>query len=195
MISPQPTQSELQIPTDRLLLRQWRPDDCVPFAALNADPVVMEYFPSTLSRSESDAAVERIETHFAKHGFGLWAVEIPGVTPFAGFIGLSIPAFEAHFTPCVEVGWRLAREYWGKGYATEGAEAALRFGFERVRLAEIVSFTTLANARSRRVMERIGMSCFPADDFDHPSSPVGHPMRRHVLYRLTQADWAAKITL
>ena len=179
----------------RVVLRQWRPDDRAPFAAVNADSVVMEHLPSTLSRSESDAAVERIEAHFAKHGFGLWAVEIPGVTPFAGFIGLSIPAFEAHFTPCVEVGWRLAREYWGKGYATAGAKAALRFGFERLRLAEIVSFTTLANARSRRVMECIGMSRFPADDFDHPSLSVGHPMRRHVLYRLTQADWAAKITL
>ena len=160
---------------------------------MNADPVVMEYFPSTLSRSESDASVDRIEAHFAKHGFGLWAVEIPGVTAFAGFVGPSIPAFEAHFTPCVEVGWRLAREYWGKGYATEGARAALRFGFGQLGLIEIVSFTTPAHARSRRVMERIGMQRSPADDFDHPLLPPGHPMRRHVLYRLTKTEWAANM--
>lgn len=177
----------------RMVLRHWRPEDRAPFAVMNADPAVMEHFPSALSRAESDAAVDRIEAHFTKHGFGLWAVEIPGVTAFAGFIGLSIPGFEAHFTPCVEVGWRLAREYWGKGYATEGARAAVRFGFEQLGLIEIVSFATLANARSRRVMERIGMRHSSADDFDHPPLPAGHPMRRHVLYRLTKADWASNI--
>jgi len=144
----------------------------------------MEHFPAVLSRAESDAAVERIEAHFAKHGFGLWAVEIPGVTSFAGFIGLSIPSFQAHFTPCVEVGWRLARDHWGKGYATEGAHAALAFGFERLKLDEIVSFTPVSNLRSQRVMERIGMTHAPSDDFDHPLLPDGHVLRRHVLYRL-----------
>jgi RimJ/RimL family protein N-acetyltransferase len=176
--------------TDRLLLRRWRTEDRSPFAALNADPVVMEHFPSTLTRAESDAGVDRIEAHFARHGFGLWAVEIPGVAPFAGFIGLSIPAFEAHFTPWVEIGWRLARDYWGQGYATEGALAALSFGFGSLGLAEIVSFTTVGNTRSRRVMEKIGMGHSPSDDFDHPLLPGGHPLRRHVLYRIAKTKWA-----
>jgi RimJ/RimL family protein N-acetyltransferase len=177
----------------RIVLRHWRPEDRDPFAALNADPVVMAHFPSTLTPAESDAGVDRIEAHFDKHGFGLWAVEIPGVAPFAGFIGLSIPAFEAHFTPCVEIGWRLAREYWGKGYATEGASATLHFGFEGLGLAEIVSFTSTANVRSRRLMERIGMHHSPADDFDHPSLPAGHPLLAHVLYRMTKVEWAANV--
>ena len=172
--------------TERLFLRQWRPSDRAPFAALNADPRVMAYFPAPLARDESDALVTRIEAHFAEHGFGLWAVEIPHVTPFAGFIGLAIPRFTAHFTPCVEIGWRLAAAYWGKGYATEGARAVLTFGFETVGLSEIVSFTVPANRRSRRVMERIGMTHTPADDFDHPALPEGHPLRRHVLYRCTR---------
>jgi RimJ/RimL family protein N-acetyltransferase len=181
--SPQmPTKAELR--TARLVLRRWRAEDRGPFAALNADPAVMEYFPARLSRAESDAGVDRIEAHFAKHGFGLWAVGIPGATPFAGFIGLSIPSFQTHFTPCVEIGWRLARDQWGKGYATEGARAVLAFGFEELKLEEIVSFTTADNLRSRRVMERIGMSHSPADDFDHPGLPEGHPLRRHVLYRI-----------
>ncbi len=150
---------------------------------MNADPHVLEHFPATLSRQESDAAVDRITAHFDAHGFGLWAVEIPGVTPFAGFIGLCRPRFEAHFTPCVEVGWRLAAEHWGHGYATEGAWAALTFGFETLGLDEIVSYTVPANLRSRRVMEKIGMTHNPADDFDHPLLAAGHALERHVLYR------------
>jgi RimJ/RimL family protein N-acetyltransferase len=185
------TNSEIR--TERLILRCWRPEDRAPFAALNADPAVMEHFPSTLSRAESDALAARIESHFARHGFGLWAVEIPGVAPFAGFIGLSVPAFETHFTPCVEVGWRLAREHWGKGYATEGAAATLRFGFERLGLNQIVSFTVPANIPSHRVMARIGMHHSPADEFDHPRLPPGHPQRRHVLYRITKAQWAGDL--
>ncbi len=169
--------------TERLCLRRWCPSDRAPFAALNADPRVMEYFPAIMSREASDALVTRIEDHFAQHGFGLWAVEIPTVVPFAGFIGLAIPRFTAHFTPCVEIGWRLAAEHWGHGYATEGARAVLRFGFESLGLSEIVSFTVPANHRSRRVMERIGMIHHPVDDFDHPALPAGHPLRRHVLYR------------
>ena len=176
-----PCRCDLQ--TERLCLRRWLPSDRAPFAALNADPRVMEYFPAPLSRHESDALVTRIEAHFAEHGFGLWAVEIPHVVPFAGFIGLAIPRFTAHFTPCVEIGWRLAAAHWGQGYATEGARAVLRFGFETLGLNEIVSFTVPANHRSRRVMERIGMSHHPVDDFDHPALPAGHPLRRHVLYR------------
>jgi RimJ/RimL family protein N-acetyltransferase len=124
----------MELRTERLLLRHWRPADRDGFAAMNADPRVMEHFPALLSREESDARVERIETHFQQHGFGLWAVEVPGFVPFAGFIGVNVPPFEAHFTPCVEIGWRLAAEYWGHGYATEGARAALAFGFERLGL-------------------------------------------------------------
>jgi RimJ/RimL family protein N-acetyltransferase len=143
----------------------------------------MAYFPAPLSRDDSDALVTRIEAQFAQHGFGLWAVDIPNVDPFAGFIGLAIPHFTAHFTPCVEIGWRLAATHWGQGYATEGARAVLRFGFATLGLNEIVSFTVPANRRSRRVMERIGMVHHPVDDFDHPALPAGHPLRRHVLYR------------
>ena len=174
--------------TFRLILRRWRSEDRAPFAALNADPEVMEHFASVLSRAESDALADRIEAHFAKHGFGLWAVEIPDATSFAGFLGLSVPAFQAHFTPCVEVGWRLAGCYWGKGYATEGARAAVRFGFEQLSLAEIVSFTVPLNLRSRRVMERLGMHHSPVDDFEHPALPEGHPLRRHVLYRIKRTE-------
>jgi RimJ/RimL family protein N-acetyltransferase len=175
-----------EIPTERLLLRRWRQSDREPFAAMNADPRVMEHFPAPMSLEETTASIARIEAHFAQHGYGLWAVEIPGLTPFAGFVGLSIPRFEARFTPCVEVGWRLAADYWGRGYATEGARAAVAFGFEQLGLDEILSFTVPGNARSRRVMEKLGMTHDPADDFDHPLVPAGHPLVRHVLYRLSK---------
>jgi RimJ/RimL family protein N-acetyltransferase len=175
-----------EIRTARLLLRRWRPADLAPFATLNADPRVMEHFPATLSREESDARIAAIEAHFEQHGFGLWAVEILNVAPCAGFIGLSIPRFEAHFTPCVEIGWRLAAEHWGRGYAAEGARAALAFGFEHLGLAEIVSSTVPGNLRSRRVMEKIGMTHDPAVDFEHPLLPEGHALRRHVLYRVAR---------
>jgi RimJ/RimL family protein N-acetyltransferase len=171
------------IRTERLHLRAWREEDLAPFAAMNADPAVMEFFPRPLDRAESDAAVARIRDHFARHGFGLWAVEAPGVAEFIGFVGLAVPRFEAHFTPCVEIGWRLAREHWGRGYATEAARAVLEFGFRDRALEEIVSFTASVNVRSRAVMERIGMTRSPGDDFDHPAIPEGHPLRRHVLYR------------
>jgi RimJ/RimL family protein N-acetyltransferase len=174
----------MHLSTERLLLRPWRADDLEPFASLNADPRVMEFFISVLSRHESDSLADRIERHLDEHGWGLWAVEISGGAPFAGYIGLATPRFEAHFTPCVEIGWRLAHEHWGRGYATEGARAALAFGFETLKLSEIVSFTVPANLRSRRVMERLGMTRDPADDFDHPALPVEHPLRRHVLYRI-----------
>jgi RimJ/RimL family protein N-acetyltransferase len=173
--------------TERLVLRNWRAADLEPFARLNADPRVMEHFPALLKRAESDVLAARIRAHLEERGFGLWAVEVCGVTPFAGFIGLSVPSFEAHFTPCVEVGWRLAAELWGRGYATEGARAALDFGFGRLELGEIVSFTVPANLRSRQVMERLGMRCSPNDDFEHPELPTGHALRRHVLYRVARA--------
>ncbi len=173
-----------ELRTERLLLRRWRPSDRAPFARVNADPRVAAHLPATLSRAESDAFAARIEAHFDRHGFGLWAVEIRDGAPFAGFIGLSVPRFEASFTPCVEIGWRLGAKHWGHGYATEGARAALAFGFDVLGLEEIVSFTVPANTPSRRVMEKIGMTHTPADDFDHPLLPPGHPLRRHVLYRI-----------
>jgi RimJ/RimL family protein N-acetyltransferase len=173
--------SELR--TSRLYLRRWLLEDRAPFARLNADPRVVEFLPKQMSRDESDAAADRIQPHFQQHEFGVWAVEIPGVSAFAGFIGLSIPPFETHFTPCVEVGWRLDADHWNRGYATEGARAALDFGFRWLQLREIVSFTVPGNFRSRRVMAKLGMTRSPDDDFDHPLLPGGHPLRRHVLYR------------
>jgi RimJ/RimL family protein N-acetyltransferase len=178
--------------TPRLRLRPWRGDDLPALAAMNADPVVMRHFPSTLDRAGSDALAGRIRAHFARHGFGMWAVEAPGVAAFVGLVGLAVPGFRAHFTPCVEVGWRLARGHWGRGYATEAARAALAFGFGRAGLDEIVAFTVPANVRSRRVMERLGMRRSPADDFDHPALPEESPLRRHVLYRLSRADWRCR---
>ncbi len=178
-----------EISTNRLLLRGWRTTDRRPFAAMNSDPRVMQYFPRLLSRVESDRLAGRIEAHFVKHGFGLWAVEVLGVTPFAGFVGLSIPRFDAHFTPCVEIGWRLAFKYWGKGYATEGARAVLKFGFKSLCLTEIVSFTVSSNWRSRRVMERIGMLRDPRDDFMHPLLPEDDPLSHHVLYRVSEREY------
>jgi RimJ/RimL family protein N-acetyltransferase len=175
--------------TARLLLRPWRDADRAPFAALNADPRVMEFFPKLLDRAESDATVDRIQNHFVRHGFGLWAIELPDSAPFVGFVGLWIPEFETHFSPFVEIGWRLARDYWGQGYASEGAQAALNFGFRQAGLDEIVSMTAVANARSRRVMQRIGMTHSPADDFDHPKLAADHPLCRHVLYRLPRTAW------
>lgn len=170
--------------TERLVLRRWRPADRAPFAALNADPAVMEHFPAPLTREESDAMIARAEAHLDQHGFGPWAVEVRGGAPVIGFVGLVVPRFTAHFTPCVEIGWRLARAHWGHGYATEAARAALAFGFGTVGLAEIVSFTVPANVRSIAVMERLGMTHDAAGDFDHPNLPEGHPLRRHVLYRI-----------
>jgi RimJ/RimL family protein N-acetyltransferase len=175
--------------TERLLLRRWRPADKEPFARLNSDPVVMEYFPSALDRAESDAFADRIEEGFDARGYGLWAVEIPGEADFIGFVGLALHDFPAHFTPAVEIGWRLARDYWGSGFATEAARTPIADGFERVGLGEIVSFTTAINVRSVAVMERLGMTHDPSDDFDHPRLPVGHHLRRHVLYRLSCANY------
>jgi RimJ/RimL family protein N-acetyltransferase len=183
--------SHSTIRTARLYLRLWREEDLPAFAALNADPRVVEFLPGPLSRDESDERAARIRAHFDRQGFGLWAVEVPGVAAFIGFVGISVPTFEAPFMPCTEIGWRLAFEHWGRGYATEAACASLKFGFERLALAEIVSYTVPANRRSRAVMERIGMTRSPAEDFDHPVLPEGHPLRRHVLYRLRGARWTA----
>jgi RimJ/RimL family protein N-acetyltransferase len=176
--------------TERLRLRPWRSDDLEPFAALNADARVREFFPGLQTYEESAASMRWIDDHFRVHGFGLWAVEAIGIAPFIGFIGLSVPSFDAPFMPCVELGYRLAFDHWGRGYATEGARAALAFGFATAGLDEIVAMTAAGNARSRRVMERLGMTRNATDDFDHPNIAAEHPLRRHVLYRLTARDWA-----
>jgi RimJ/RimL family protein N-acetyltransferase len=168
----------------RVSLRPWRDADRDAFATLNADARVMEFFPSRLSRAQSDAMADHIERHFGEHGFGLWALEVPNVAPFVGFAGLAVKKFPAPFTPCVEVGWRLAFEHWQYGYATEAARLAVDYGFGTLALSQIVSYTSVTNRRSRAVMERLGMCRDPADDFDHPDIPASHPLRRHVLYRL-----------
>jgi len=190
------------ITTPRLLLRRWRPSDREPFRDLNADPRVMEFFPSTLAPAESDALAERIEAHLIKHGFGLFAAELRANAAFIGYIGLAVPNFHAPFllpptaqaepkppqipeNQVVEIGWRLAHSAWGQGLATEGARAVARFAFETLNLPSLVSFTVPGNLRSRRVMEKIGMAHDPSADFDHPGLPEGHPFRPHVLYRLT----------
>jgi RimJ/RimL family protein N-acetyltransferase len=171
---------------ERVLLREWRDADRDAFAAMNADPRVMEFFRAPLSRAESDAMVDGIRDGFAKRGFGLWAVEVPGVADFIGFTGLSVPRFDAPFMPCIEIGWRLAFAYWGNGYATEAARLALGRAFGPLALTEVVSFTSTTNLRSRAIMERIGMLRDPADDFDHPGIAQKHPLRPHVLYRIAR---------
>ena len=144
----------------------------------------MEFFRNPLTRAESDVMVDHIQKHFSEHNFGLWAVEVPDVAPFIGFVGLSTARFKAPFTPCVEIGWRVAFEHWGRGYATEAARLALGYGFGTLALSEVVSFTSATNHRSRAVMERLGMRRDPAEDFDYPGFPEDHPLQRHVLYRI-----------
>ena len=176
----------LGLETARLRLRPWREDDREPMAAINADPEVMRYFPSPLGRHESDAMLDLMEARRRERGFGFWAAELVDRPGCIGFIGLSVPSFDTSFTPCVEIGWRLARGCWNQGLATEGARAALAFGLDELALQEIVAFTVPANAPSRRVMEKIGMWRDETGDFDHPRVPVGHALRRHVLYRITR---------
>ncbi len=172
-----------QLTSNRIILREWRDEDLTPFAALNADPKVAEYFPAPLSRAESDEMVVRIRSVFEKYGYGLWALEIPGITAFAGMVGLNHVRFDAPFTPAVEVAWRLAHAYWGKGYASEAAQLSLAYGFDTLQLPEVVSLTAAINHRSQAVMQRIGMTRNADDDFDHPKLASGHPLQRHVLYR------------
>ena len=172
-------------PLERQALVLRRPlEDREPFAAINADPAVMEYFPSTLTRGQSDGLAERIDGELRREGYGLWALEIPTEAPFIGFVGLQATNAEMPFTRTTEIGWRLARSYWGRGLATEAARAALAFGFDELALSEIVAFTATGNLRSRRVMERLGMRHEPAADFVHPKLVAGHPLALHVLYRL-----------
>lgn len=166
----------------RVKLRAWLATDCEPFASMNADPQVMQFFPQLFTPDQSCAAFERLQEGIEERGWGLWAVEING--QFAGFTGLAEPTFQAHFTPCVEIGWRFNRQFWGQGYALESARLALRFAFENLGLQEVVSFTARVNKRSERLMQRLGMTPSPKDDFEHPKIPPGHPLRDHVFYRI-----------
>ncbi len=180
----------IEFDTERLRLRQWCAADREPFAALNADPDVMAFFPASLTRAESDALVDRCQALIAERGWGFWAVETSSAREFIGFAGLHTPAPDLPCSPCVEVGWRLAAKHWGRGFATEAARGALRVGFERLGLLEIVSFTPLGNLRSRAVMERLGMQ-YAKETFEHPAIPVGHGLRKHCLYRLSRERWRA----
>ena len=180
--------SPIEIETPRLLLRQWRAADREPFAALNADPVVMAHFPAPLTREESDSIADRCERLIAERGWGAWVTEIKATGEFIGFVGLHVPQDDLPLSPCVEVLWRLARAHWRHGFATEAARGALRVGFETLRLPEIVSFTVPSNSRSRAVMERLGMQ-MDAATFEHPSLPAGHALRTHVSYRLSRERW------
>jgi RimJ/RimL family protein N-acetyltransferase len=179
----------VEVDTARLRLRQWRESDREPFAALNADPAVMEFFLSPLSRESSDASIDAWQSQLASRGWSNWALELKASGELLGFTGLSVPRRVLPFSPCVEVGWRLARKHWGQGYATEAARAALEVGFVRLDLPEIVSFTMAGNVRSRAVMERIGMRD-ARQDFEYPGFPEGHPLRRHCLYRIAREEWA-----
>ncbi|MDJ0843293.1 GNAT family N-acetyltransferase [Crocosphaera sp.] len=172
----------MKILTARLKLREWKEADKEPFFELNSDPRVMEFMPKLLSKEESDRLVERIQARFKEDGYSFWAVELIENETLIGLMGLSIPKFDSFFTPCVEIGWRLAYDYWGKGYATEGAKASLNYGFHELGLSEIVSFTVPQNIRSRRVMERIGMHY--VGEFNHPLLPKTHPLEKHVLYKI-----------
>jgi len=177
------------IQTARLRLRDWQPDDLAPFAAMNQCPEVMAHFPAPLTLAESKKSMQAFQQEIAQHGFGLFVCELAATAEFMGFVGLHIPTFEAAFTPCVEIGWRLAQQFWDQGYATEAARAVLQFGFEQSKLAEILSFTVPDNQRSRRVMEKIGMHYCPKEDFYHPRLPREHRLAKHVLYRLSYKDY------
>lgn len=180
-----------EIRTERLLLRHWRDADADAWAAMNADPEVMEHFTAPLTRQEADAARKRFATALDRQGWGLWAVEVVGGAPFIGFVGLVAVDFDASFTPAHEIGWRLAKEHWGNGYATEAAVAVLAHAFEHLALTEVVSFTAVTNTPSEAVMRRIGMTPHPAGPFDHPRVAPGHRLQRHVLYRITRNEFAA----
>ncbi|HEY6466414.1 MAG TPA: GNAT family N-acetyltransferase [Candidatus Acidoferrales bacterium] len=174
----------IELRTERLLLRRWRDSDREPFFRINSDPRVMEFLPRLFLREESDQMIDRCERHFEDNGFGLFAVEIVGGAPFIGYIGLSAITFSAPFTPSIEIGWRLAHDHWSKGLATEGAREVVRCAFKELKIDSLVSFTSVTNVRSRRVMEKLGMTHDPAEDFDHPGLSASHPLRHHVLYRL-----------
>lgn len=178
----------ITLETERLVLRQWRPSDREPFAAMGADPRVMEHFPALLTRAQSDVLADRCEALIQERGWGFWAAELKASHEFIGFVGLHTPSPELPFSPCVEIGWRLSVAHWGQGLASEAARAALHFGFTSLALEEIVSFTALHNAKSRAVMQRLGMR--DAGTFEHPHVPEGSALRLHRLYRLPRSGVA-----
>lgn len=180
------------IRTKRLILRQWKPKDYPLFAKMNADPLVREFFPTLLTTDESNEQACLFQKRIEENGWGFFAVEAPGIADFIGFIGIQPIPFTAPFTPSVEIGWRIAHEFWGRGFAPEGASAVLEYGFRNLHLPEIVSLTPLQNLRSMKVMEKIGMTRNPEEDFDHPRVADGHPLKRHVLYRITNNEWEIK---
>lgn len=173
-----------ELRTQRTLLRQWRDSDLAPWAAMNADPVVRQHFTSVLTADAAAGEAGRMRAALDQRGWGAWVLEVPGELPFAGFVGLIVPAWSAHFTPAVEIGWRLPQAAWGRGYASEAAAAAAAFALQQLQLPELVAITVPGNLPSRRVMARIGMVHDVEGDFDHPRIDAGHPLRRHVLYRL-----------
>ena len=180
-----------ELETERLILRQWKDEDLTPFAKINADPEVMAYYPDILNEEESNAMADKIKDLITEHSWGFWAVETKQENNFIGFVGLHIPTHDLPCTPCVEVGWRLAKEYWGKGYATEAARESLRFAFEELALGEVFSFASIANKKSWAVMERLNMND-TGENFEHPILPAGHPFREHVLYKITKSQWKDK---
>ena len=182
------TAKQSALEADRLILRQWRDEDCAPFARINADPRVMEFFPQILSREESDDMASRCHELIAQRGWGFWAVELKGYSDFIGIVGLNEPQDRLPCSPCIEIGWRLAYRHWGRGYATEAGNRALQFAFEELILNEVVAFTTLTNKRSREVMERLGM-VNTNRDFDHPALVPNHSLSRHVLYSISRKGW------
>lgn len=176
--------NNFSLSTARLKIRSWRDTDHQRYAEINADPRVREFLGATLTRPQSDAQISAFDAHERKHGFTFWAVELPTLEPCIGFIGLEITDYSAHFTPAIEIGWRLDPTYWGQGYASEGASAVLKYAFEKLGLEEIVAVTVPQNVKSQSVMNRLGMTYSPDDDFDHPDEEPGHPLQRSVLYRI-----------
>lgn len=175
--------------TERLLLRPWEAKDLESFARMNADPRVMEFFPKLLTKDEVEQMIQRIQKHIDEKGFGLWAAELKETRECVGFVGLQVPAFETHFTPCVEIGWRLSREVWGKGLAVEGARSVLEDAFGRLKMSEVLAMASKNNLRSRRVMDKLGMHYVPEYDFEHPKIAPGSPIRECVTYRITAQEF------
>lgn len=182
-------QLTMQLETERLILRRWQDSDLAPFAAITSDREVRRYYPNVLTKEETISLIERIESNFQKEGFGLWALELKSSGEFIGYTGLHRPTIKAHFMPCIEIGWQISAKHWGQGYAPEAASKTLEDGFDRIGLEEIVSFTSVANSKSIRVMEKLGMHRNPKDDYLHPFLPEGHPLKPHVLFRLKKTEW------
>jgi len=181
-------EAKIYLETERIILREWRESDLPALAKINADPDVMRYFPASLTVQESENLVNRFQQHIHHNGFGFFALELKSDRQLIGFTGLNKPYYALPFSPCVEIGWRLAKEFWGKGLASEAAGKCLQFAFEQLTLRDVVSFTAVDNVKSRSVMERIGMQNV-AQNFQHPLLPTGHALREHVLYKIDKAHW------